>query len=281
MLAPNFLFAPSVERMRCSFPIDHARFSTLPLSADLARAQTEAEQEQRPVAAFQRATGERGTRVNRETSEHPLIRSLLKGSVLYLAALSYFVIGIVHPIELNIGDDPDLYIVIHVVQLFSIWGIALGLWFLTEGIENRAATIARAAILPYAVFYSAFDAIAGIATGLVVLESNGMSLADQETMKRFMDGLMDTAFGYALYFGSGLTWLVAAGAAGLALKGQVHGGAIALMVVGAAIFAVGHPFPPGPVGISLFAAGLTWFHIARTHARPAIASTRSLSESAA
>lgn len=267
--------------MRRKFPIDHARISTLPVSAIRTTAQTEAEQERGPVAPFQRPTGERGTEVNRETSDHPLTRSLLKSSILYLAALSYFVIGVVHPIELNIGDDPDLYIVIHVVQLFSIWGVAAGLWFLTEGIDNRAATIARAAILPYAVFYSAFDAIAGIATGLVVLESNSMSLTDQETMRRFMDGLLDSAFGYALYFSSGLTWLVAAVAASLALKGQVHWGAIALMVVGAAIFAVGHPFPPGPVGISLFVGGLTWFHIARTNAQPAIAATRSLSESVA
>jgi len=218
--------------------------------------------------------------LNRETTEHLHRRRFLKSSVLYLAAFSYFVIGVVHPIELEIGDDADLYIAIHVVQLFSIWGIALGLWFLIEGIENRAATIARAAILPYAVFYSAFDAIAGIATGLVVLEANSMSPDDQEAMRRFMDGLSENVFGYALYFSSGLTWLVVAGAASLALKGQVHWGAIALMVVGAAIFAVGHPFPPGPVGISLFVAGLTWFHIARSHAQPAIPVALSLSESA-
>ena len=218
--------------------------------------------------------------MNRETTEHLHRRRFLKSSVLYLAAFSYFVIGVVHPIELEIGDDADLYIAIHVVQLFSIWGIALGLWFLIEGIENRAATIARAAILPYAVFYSAFDAIAGIATGLVVLEANSMSPDDQEAMRRFMDGLSENIFGYALYFSSGLTWLVVAGAASLALKAQVHWGAIALMLVGTAIFAVGHPFPPGPIGISLFVAGLTWFHIARSHAQPAIPVALSLSESA-
>jgi hypothetical protein len=38
------------------------------------------------------------------------------------------------------------------------------------------------------------------------------------------------------------------------------------MLAGAAIFAVGHPFPPGPVGIALFGVGLGWLELRRAAA---------------
>ena len=73
--------------------------------------------------------------------------SLTKALVVFGAPLSYFVIGVMHPLELHVGDQPDRYIAIHVFQLLSIWGMALMLWFMTEGVNNRPARIARVAIL--------------------------------------------------------------------------------------------------------------------------------------
>jgi hypothetical protein len=190
-------------------------------------------------------------------------------AVLLLACLSYFVIGVIHPPDLQIGDKPDLYLAIHVLQLFSIWGVALGLWRLTQGIDNRAARVARAAILPYAIFYSAFDAVAGIAIGVVVLEANAMSASDREVMVQFLANLTENVFGFLLFFGAALTWLIAAIAASLALRGQAHFGAIALMILGALIFAVGHPQPTGPIGIGLFAAGVASLYLVSRASMPA------------
>jgi hypothetical protein len=38
------------------------------------------------------------------------------------------------------------------------------------------------------------------------------------------------------------------------------------MAIGAAIFAVGHPFPPGPIGIALFGLGVLWLEVRRERA---------------
>jgi hypothetical protein len=42
------------------------------------------------------------------------------------------------------------------------------------------------------------------------------------------------------------------------------------MVLGALVFAVGHPKPTGPIGMSLFLAGLIWLEL-----RPQTAEARS------
>ena len=49
----------------------------------------------------------------------------------------------------------------------------------------KLADAARAAILPYAIVYSAFDALAGIAIGLLVREANGMAPAGRQAIQSF------------------------------------------------------------------------------------------------
>jgi hypothetical protein len=195
----------------------------------------------------------------------PVLRAL----VMFLGPVSYFIIGMVHPMDVKLGDDPDFYIGLHIVQLVSIWAMAALLWLLTEGIESKAARFGRAMILPYAIFYTAFDVIAGVAMGVIVHIANGAGPADHEAMVRFMDDLEGHWIGVPFYLASGLSWLLAAGAAIFALKGRVHTGALVLLFVGSAIFAVGHPFPPGPVGMTLFMAGLGWFLFAPKPVREA------------
>jgi hypothetical protein len=185
----------------------------------------------------------------------------LKRAIMFGAPLSYFLIGVVHPIEFKVGDAAGLYLGIHVVQLLSIWGMALMLTFLIEGIDNRAARIARAAILPYVIVYAAFDAIAGIAFGMIVMEANTMSAVDQDTIQRMLDGDKLFPVTLALFLGSGLSWLFASGTAIFSLKGKRPAGALALLFLGAVVFAVAHPFPPGPIGMTLFIAGLAWLQL--------------------
>ena len=57
--------------------------------------------------------------------------------------------------------------------------MAYSLWLLVDGVENRAARVARVLILPYVITYAAFDAIAGIAMGTVVRKANALPAADQ------------------------------------------------------------------------------------------------------
>ena len=204
--------------------------------------------------------------------------SLKRNLVIFGAPVSYVVIGAVHPLELSVGDNPDLYIGIHFVQLFSIWGMALLLRYLIEGIDNRAARVARVAILPYAIVYSALDGMAGVAVGVLVRLANGMTIVEQQAFQRLLDQAETDLFVLALNLATGVCWLVAAGAAVLSLRGRAPAGALALLLLGAAIFAVGHPFPPGPIGMLLFIGGLAWLLLGRR--QDEVAATRGKPEMA-
>jgi len=189
--------------------------------------------------------------------------SLTRNLVIFGAPLSYVVIGAVHPLELSVGDDPDLYIGIHFVQLFSIWGMALLLRYLIEGVDNRAARVARVAILPYAIVYSALDGMAGVAVGVLVRLANGMTIVEQQAFQRLLDQAETDPFVLFLNLATAVCWLVAAVAAILSLRSRAPAGALALLLIGAAIFAVGHPFPPGPIGMMLFIGGLAWLQLSQ------------------
>jgi hypothetical protein len=189
----------------------------------------------------------------------------LRRGLFAVAVVGYFVIGVIHPAEIEVGDATTLYIGIHLVQPVFILLLAWGTWLLVKDLPGRAAQVARVAIVPYAIAYSMFDAIAGVALGGIVRLANDASAADGAVVQRLMDTGTDYA-GIAIWVASGLAWFTMAFAASLAVK-QVGGvGPTLLMAIGAAIFTVGHPFPPGPIGIALFGLGVAWLEVRRSHA---------------
>ena len=92
------------------------------------------------------------------------------------APIAFAITGFLHLVA--DGDAPDIYtglkghaglwIAIHVVQLLLILLLAVAVYWLTEGLTSTAARISRVALLPYLVFYSAFDAVVGLSNGLAV-----------------------------------------------------------------------------------------------------------------
>jgi hypothetical protein len=182
------------------------------------------------------------------------------------AVVGYFLIGVVHPAEIEVGDATTLYIAIHLIQPFLILLLAWGVWLLVDGLPGRAAQVARLAIVPYAIAYSMFDAIAGVALGGVVRLANDASAADAAAVQRLMDSGTDYV-GIGIFIASDLSWFAMAFAAAVAVK-QIGGlGPTLLMAIGAAIFAIAHPFPTGPIGIALFGLGVAWLEIRREAAK--------------
>ena len=192
----------------------------------------------------------------------------LRRGFLFLAVAGYVVLGVLHPFEIEVGDETTLYLALHLVQPLLILMLAWGIWLLVKDLPGRAAQVARIAIVPYAIVYSMLDGIAGVALGQAVREANGMSTADAAAVRRMLDGGGDAdIIGAVIYVASGLTWFAMALAAALAVK-QIGGlGPTLLMAIGAAIFAVGHPFPPGPTGIALFGVGVAWLELRRDTAK--------------
>jgi hypothetical protein len=187
---------------------------------------------------------------------------LVRRTILFGGPLGYIVLGLVHPMgDLEVGDAAGFYIFLHLVQPFLIALIAFGLLLLVEGLESTAATVVRYSLVAYLIVYSMFDAVAGVATGLIVQEANGMSVADQAAVQRMMDGIGEHGVLVALWIGAGVSWLVPAVAAAMAVRERVPRWVTAGMVLGAVVFAVGHPIPPGPIGMSLFLGGILWLEL--------------------
>jgi hypothetical protein len=175
---------------------------------------------------------------------------------------AYILLGLVHPTaNPELGDDTDLFIWLHITQLLLIVGLGSMLWLLVEGVSNRAATLVRALIIPFVVVYTALDAILGIAWGIAAETANALPAKYQQGAGRLIDQLISgepDPRGYILYFGAGLLWLAVMLAVVAALSGTAPLGALISMALGAAVFALGHAPPAGPVGMGLVLLGIAW-----------------------
>jgi hypothetical protein len=192
-------------------------------------------------------------------------RALLLGT-----PLAYLALSIVHP---RTGLDSDLYGAlggrvevwtgVHVAQLVLIALLGGVIWTLTDGLSGAAARVARVAVVPYLVFYSAFDAFRGIATGLLVAEANQLGGPDQAAAARLIQEYFDGMVSFAspalwvVIIGAG-SWLVAMGATTVAVRRAGAGPLpVALLAVAAVSYTLDHTFPSGTVAMAaLFLAAL-------------------------
>ena len=91
--------------------------------------------------------------------------------------------GDVADIYSGLKGHAGLWIAIHVVQLLLILLLAVAVYWLTEGLTSTAARVSRVALLPYLVFYSAFDAVVGLSNGLVVKYGSELPPAEQAVLR--------------------------------------------------------------------------------------------------
>lgn len=188
---------------------------------------------------------------------------LVRRSVLFGVPFLYVVLGILHPTSNpEVGDETGLFIGLHVAQLFLIGGLAYMFWLLVEGLDGRAARVARVLILPFVIVYTALDAVLGIAWGIAAEKANELPVADQAAAGRLIHDLNEPElFGYIGYFGAGLLWLAVALTVVAALWRSAPRPALVLMAIGATVFALGHARPMGPIGMALFLAGVAWLEL--------------------
>jgi len=154
----------------------------------------------------------------------------------------------------QLGDKADLFIAVHIVQMILFGLLALSVWVAVRELRGVAAQVVRWALLPFLVFYTAFDAMVGIGTGVLVREGHRLPAADQDVAERLTNaygGTLISGDPNVFAFLGSAAWLVALVAAALAWR---RGGAgtptIAALALAGLVFAIGHPAPFGTIGMA-------------------------------
>jgi len=143
------------------------------------------------------------------------------------APLLWLLPALIHPNDsgnlfAGISDEANKWIFVHVAQLVLTPLLGAGVWMLLAGVQSLAALVARAALVSWMVFFSAFDAVAGIATGVLTRHANSLAGDDRETVGRTIDFLFHDSqlaggqFSVLGNIGHG-AWIVLAIAAAVAL----------------------------------------------------------------
>jgi hypothetical protein len=182
----------------------------------------------------------------------------LRRSVLLGAPLFGYLVGMLHPTRLRLDQSPWLYISVHLVIPILIGLLAWMIVLLVEGIDNRAATAARLLVVPFALVYSLFTAFAGLAYGVMVWKAGGLPAEEQPGAVALIHDVFHNGLERAIYIAAGLLWLAAMVATAVALRDRVPIPALALLTIGATIFANSHERPWGPAGMAAILAGIVW-----------------------
>jgi len=202
--------------------------------------------------------------VNNSTSPSSVWRLVL----LVGAPIAFAVTGILHLIpasDATAGSDFDhlvnhsiLWIGIHIVQLVVICLLAWAVAVLVRDLGDPAARVSRGALIPFVAFYSAFDASVGLSGGLLArYVSQHPSARDEvgQAADVVTDPLSEPVL-VAVYAIGVLSWMIAVvGAAVAARRAWASMTGVVMLVAGAAIFAVDHAAPFGPIGMVVFLIG--------------------------
>jgi hypothetical protein len=183
--------------------------------------------------------------------------------VVLAAPLLWVVPAMLHPIGdpyAGIADETGRWLFVHIAQLVLAPFLAVGVWMLLAGLESVAVRVARAALVLWLVFFSAFDAVAGIATGVLSRHANSRAGEEREGIVRAIDFLFDDSqlagggFSVLGNLGHG-SWVVVAIAAAVALH-QARAPRAAVIAMLLSVLFAAHSGIGAAIGlVALFVAG--------------------------
>jgi uncharacterized membrane protein len=154
----------------------------------------------------------------------------------------------------GLSDEVARWQVVHVVTLAAIGLMAVAVYLLVRNLEGTAATVARIALVPFVLFYAAWEAVIGLATGALVQQANDGPANEVPALSDGIQALQDNAIvgdpGVLLALGS-LGWWTAIIAAAFAYR-RAGAPRLAWVLLGLTAIIVAHPPPAGPVGLIFF-----------------------------
>ena len=160
-------------------------------------------------------------------------------------------------------DDVTAFLVVHLGMLLFIPLMAVAVYLLLRGVPGTAAKVGRIALIPFVIFYSAWETLQGIANGVLVDQVNAMPAADRdvgaELVQDFAESPLVRDLGVFAVLGS-LGLIVAFIATGVALKREAGAPTSVAVLIGiSGLLITAHPPPFGPTGLALFIVAVLLF----------------------
>jgi hypothetical protein len=188
-------------------------------------------------------------------------RLVLLGAPLALAVLEIF-----HPNPADASEavaEGDWFFWFHMIQLPLVGLIALAVFMLTEGLEGSLARTSRWATAVFAVFFSAYDAAAGIATGFALMKAQDLPADGQAAVYEVAKDMPGLSLIFVLSIVGTGAWVVAVITAALALRrAGASRGPFVLLILAAVFLMAGHPFPGGTLAFGCFFLAAAWLELA-------------------
>ena len=107
----------------------------------------------------------------------------------------------------EIKDDVNRWLLVHVGQLILTPLLFVAVWRLLDGLSSAAARVSRAALVVWTAFFSAYDSIQGVATGVLIRHANALAGEEQDGVARAINFLVEDS---QLAGGVSAVWVVAA-----------------------------------------------------------------------
>ncbi len=172
-------------------------------------------------------------------------------------------------IYVALHDNVTRFLVVHIGMMIFIPLMAVVVYLLLRGIEGTAARVSRIALVPFVVFYSAWEVLQGIGVGILVNELNGLPQAEpalrEVLVQDFAEHVLIGPFGVFGSLGS-MGLIVATIAAGVALYRHTDAPiSVPILLAFSGLLITVHPPPHGPTGLALFIVAVVLY--ARSQSR--------------
>ena len=173
----------------------------------------------------------------------------------------------------DVHDKVTPWVAVHIGMMFFIPLMAGVVYLLLRGVEGTAARVSRIALLPFAVFYATWEALQGIAIGVLIDRVNDLPAAERATgadlVQGFGENILIRDLGLLGAPGS-VAFVIAMIAAGVALRRHAGAPLAVPVLLGLAGFLItAHPPPFGPTGLAMFVAAVLLFVRSQAAERPA------------